>query len=322
MTRSHSEVRVVVCDHVFADLEIERRAVAGLGAELVVAESADEDALVAAAEHADALLVCYAKIGSRVVEAAARGGCKVIARYGIGVDNVDIAAATKAGIRVTNVPDYCIDEVADHTMALLLASARQLVPAAESVRADAWEMPRDGVHRIAGRQLALLGVGRIGSRVSSRARAFGLHVVGYDPFLATGAGDLDARVSTLDEAVAHADFVSLHMPLNDETKHVVDDRLIGEMRRSPVLINTSRGGLIDSAAALRGLESGALSGLALDVTEEEPLPLQSPLRRHPKVIVTPHMGFYSIESEQELQRRAVDEVVRALRGEPAVSRVN
>jgi len=319
--RAGADLRVVVSDHVFDDLELERGLLEPLGVELVLAPSADEDTLVELAEGADAMLVCYAPVGARVVEAAARGGCRILARYGIGVDNIDVEAATRAGIRVTNVPDYCLDEVADHTMALLLGAARQLVSASRAVAEGRWAVPHGRVHRLQGRRLALLGVGRIGGRVVERARSFGLEVVGYDPFLARRVESLTPTGSA-EEAVEDADYVSLHMPLTEETRHIVGDRLIDAMRRAPVILNTSRGGLVDLAAAGRALERGALSGLALDVTETEPLPPDSPLRTDPRVIVTPHMAFYSVESTRELQRRAAEEVVRALRGEPARSALN
>jgi D-3-phosphoglycerate dehydrogenase len=314
-------VRVVVTDHVFADLDIERAAISELGGELELAPAADEDTLVDAAGRADALLVCYAPIGARVIEAAAGNGCKVIARYGIGVDNIDVATASRAGIRVTNVPDYCLEEVADHTLALILLCARHLLTGIDSVRSGGWEVPHGSVHRIAGRRLALLGVGRIGRGVLARALPFGLDVVGYDPFLRDELPGL-RRVDTAEEAVAEADFVSLHAPLTDETYHIIGEPLLAAMRRTPVVVNTSRGPLVDSAAALRALDAGVLSALALDVTEEEPLPAESPLRSHPSVVITPHMAFYSLEAERILQRRAVDEVVRALQGKPAVSAIN
>jgi D-3-phosphoglycerate dehydrogenase / 2-oxoglutarate reductase len=314
-------VRVIVTDHVFADLDLERAAIEELGGELELAPAADEETLVEAAARADALLVCFAPVGPRVIEAAARNGCKVISRYGIGVDNIDVAAATRAGIRVTNVPDYCIEEVADHTIALILLSARQLLAGIDSVRSGGWEMPHGRVHRVAGQRLALLGVGRIGARVLERAMPLGLDVVGYDPFLRADLPGLQ-RTASAEEAVADADFISLHAPLTPETRHIVGESLISTMRRAPYVVNTSRGGLVDAQAALRALDAGTLSGLALDVTEDEPLPANSPLRSHPKVIVTPHMAFYSVEAERVLQRRAVDEVVRALQGRPAVSAVN
>lgn len=314
-------MQVVVSDHVFDDVEIERSLIEPLGATLTVAPSSDEDTLAGLAEHADALLVCFAPITARIIEAAANANCKIIARYGIGVDNVDVAAATAAGIRVTNVPDYCLDEVADHTLALLLCFARQVDLASREVRAGGWQVPLGRVRRLRGRRLALIGVGRIGTRVIERALAFGFEVVGFDPFLREAVPGL-TQVDSVEEAVRDADFISLHAPLTDDTRHVVGKRLIESMTRAPVVVNTSRGGLIDLDAALRGLETGRLSGLGLDVTEVEPLPLDSPLRSDPRVVVTPHMAFYSVEATQDLQRRAAEEVVRALEGQPARSPVN
>lgn len=313
--------RVVVTDHVFGGLEIERETLEPLAAEVVLADSSDEATLVDLASTADAMLVCFASVGAPVVRAAGEHGCAVIARYGIGVDNIDIPTATELGIRVTNVPDYCLDEVADHTMALLLGAARQLVPAALGVREGGWTIPHGNVHRIRGRRLALLGVGRIGSRVVERALPLGLEVVGYDPFLTEPVAGL-TQVESAAEAVREADFVSLHAPLTDETHHLIGPDLIAEMSRAPVVINTSRGPLVDPDAVVAALAAGSLSGVALDVTEEEPLPDGHPLRDHPQAIVTPHMAFYSVEAERELQERAADEVARALRGEPARSPVN
>ncbi|HZO06368.1 MAG TPA: C-terminal binding protein [Solirubrobacterales bacterium] len=313
--------RVVITDHVFGGLDIERETLEPLGAEVVLAASSDEDTLVDLASTADAMLVCFAAVGAPVVRAAGENGCAVIARYGIGVDNIDIPTATELGIRVTNVPDYCLDEVADHTLALLLCAARQLVPANLGVREGDWTIPHGNVHRLRGRRLALLGVGRIGSRVVERALPLGLEVVGYDPFLTEPIPGL-IQVGSAAEAVREADFVSLHAPLTDETHHLIGPELIAEMERAPVVINTSRGPLVDPDAVVAALAAGTLSGVALDVTEVEPLPDEHPLRTHPQAVVTPHMAFYSVEAERELQERAADEVARALRGEPARSPVN
>jgi D-3-phosphoglycerate dehydrogenase / 2-oxoglutarate reductase len=311
-------VKVLVTDHVFSDLEAERAALAALDCRLEVAPDAEPETLAELAADADAIMVCFAQIDRALIEAAP--GCKIVARYGIGTDNVDVEAATRAGIQVTNVPDYCLDEVADHAMALLLASARGVVAAARGVREGEWTVPQEGIHRLAGRRLALVGVGRIGRRVADRARAFGYDVVGYDPFVDDWSGITPA--DSVEGAVSGADAVSLHAPLTDETRHVVDDALIDAMERRPVLVNTSRGGLVDLGAATRALEDGRLSGVALDVTDPEPLPADHPLRTHPRAIVTPHMSFYSAEAQADLQRRAVDEVVRALTGEPPRSPVN
>lgn len=316
--------RVVVTDHPFPSLDIERRALAELDVELELAASTDEETLVRLAGGADALLVCYATLTPAVVAAAGAAGCRVIARYGIGVDNVPVADATRAGIVVTNVPDYCLDEVADHTVALLLAMSRGIVAGAAEVSRGAWlpSLPELRIRRLAGRRLALLGLGRIGRRVAERGRALGLEVVAYDPFLATWDVPGVGRADTLDEAVAEADFISLHVPLTAESRHVIGDSTIGLMRRAPVVVNTSRGGLVDTDAVLRALDDGRLGGVALDVTDPEPLPADHPLRTHPRAIVTPHMAYYSVEAQDELQRRAAEEVARALSGEPPRCPVN
>ena len=314
--------RVVVTDHVFANLEIEQSVLAPLQAELELAPATDEATLVELARGADALLVCYAPVPRAVVEAAAEGGVRVISRYGVGYDNVDVEAASEHGILVTNVPDYCLDEVADHTMALLLAAARGIVGAAVAVRDGGWSVPQQGIHSLRGRQLTLVGIGRIGARVAERALPFGLRVVAYDPFVDEAPVPGIELASSLAEALADADFVSLHAPMTPENHHLVDETTIGLMGRAPVLINTSRGGLADLEAVTAALADGRLSGVALDVTEVEPLPEDHPLRVHPRALVTPHMAFYSAEAQAELQRRAADEVARALRGEPARSPVN
>ncbi len=306
---------VLITDHVFADLDRTLDAIRAAGGEPFLAESVDEASLVDAARDIEALLVCYATITGSVVDAASTGGCRVISRSGIGTDNIDIAAADQHGIPVTNVPDYCLDEVADHTVGLLLSLGRNIVAAAASTREGGWSMPDGTVRRLGEQVLAVIGAGGIGRRVIDRARGFGLEIVCFDPLVDDLAPEV-RRAASLEEAVSHADFVSLHVPLTDETHHMVDEGLISAMTRAPILINTSRGPLIDNEAALAALESGALSGLALDVTDPEPLPSDHPLRRHPRAVLTPHMGFYSIEAQRELQDRATAEVVRALNGEP------
>jgi len=314
-------VKVLVTDHVFEDLERERSILEPLGCELVLAPGTAEADLIEAVRAAGAMLVCYAKVTAPVVEAAAEAGCRVISRYGIGYDNIDVEAATANGILVTYVPDYCIDEVADHAMALLLSLARGVHPAATAVRAGEWAVPHGSVHRLRGSRLALIGVGAIGRSVLERARAFGIEVVGFDPYLEDW--DLDAeRAETVADAVAEADFVSLHAPLTDETRHVIGAESIAQMRRAPIVVNTARGPLVDMDAAAEALADGRLGGVALDVTETEPPPADHPLRSHPRAVLTPHMGFYSVEAQADLQRRAAEEVARALRGEPPGRPVN
>lgn len=306
--------RVLITDHVFPGLEVEHEVLDPLGADIVLAPSADEETLVELAGDADALMVCFAKVTTPVVEAAAANGCGIIARYGIGYDNVDVETATRHGMAVTYVPDYCLDEVADHTMALLLAAARGLVPAVREVAQDGWKIGHEGIHRMSGRTLALIGLGGIGSRVAARARAFGLRVVAYDPYLASAPEGVEAT-GTMTEALAQADFVSLHAPATAANHHLIDADAIAAMERAPVLINTARGALVDLDAVVGALDQGRLAGAALDVTDPEPLPEGHPLRTHPRAVITPHMAFHSEEATDELQRRTATEVRRALTGE-------
>ena len=314
MADSGGALRVVVTDHVFAGLDIEHEILGSLGAEVVLAPDADEETLVGlCAQRTDALLVCFAPVGPPVVEAAAAAGCRIISRYGIGVDNIAIDTASRHGIVVTRVPDYCLDEVADHALALLLSAARGVSAGQHVVRDGGWKVPRD-VSRLRGQRLALIGVGQIGARLAQRAAPIGLRVVGYDPFLSQWPEGVE-RAETLEDALAEADMVSLHAPLTDDNRGLIGERAIAAMGRRPILVNTARGGLVDLEAATAALDDGRLSALALDVVDPEPLPADHPLRDHPRAIITPHMAFYSVQAEQELQRRAATEVARAFRGE-------
>lgn len=314
-------MKALVTDHVFADLETERAILEPLDCELVLADATGERDLLEAVEDIDAMLVCYASVTAPVIAAAADAGCRIISRYGIGYDNIDVDAATERGVLVTYVPDYCLEEVADHAMALLLSLARSVHHAALTVRDGGWAVPHGTVHRLRGRRLAVIGLGGIGRLVLERAMAFGIELVGFDPYVERW--DFDAeRADSFEEAVAEADFISLHVPLTDETRHLVDAESIAAMRRAPIVVNTARGALVDMHAAAEALESGRLGGVALDVTEVEPPPRDHPLRSHPRAVLTPHMGFYSVEAQHELQRRAAEEVARALRREPPSRPVN
>lgn len=313
--------RVLITDQVFGGTTIERRVLEPLGVDVIEAPSTDEATLARLASGVAGLLVCYAKITDAVLEAAAPT-CKVVSRYGIGYDNIPVATATRLGMVVTNVPDYCLDEVADHTMALLLAMARRVAQMDRDVRTGTWKVPNSGIHRLAGRRLALIGVGRIGRRVAVRAQAFELEVVAYDPFVQTWDLSGVTRVDSVEEAVADADFVSLHAPLTAENHHLIGPATIAQMRRTPVIVNTSRGGLVDLQAVTEALRDGRLSGVALDVTEPEPLPTDHPLRTHPLALVTPHASFYSAEAQDDLQLRVAEEIARSLQGEPPRSPVN
>jgi D-3-phosphoglycerate dehydrogenase len=312
--------KVLVTDADLASLEIAQDVLSPLGAELRLASATDEQTLAVEASDAVAIMVDRARITEMVIASAAKGGCRAVVRYGIGYDNVDIEAAERHGMPVANVPDYCLDEVADHTIALLLSHARRILEACDAVRQGRWEVPKGQIPRLAGRCLGLVGMGRIGRRVAARALAFGLEVVAYDPISPVDLPGV-TQVTSVHELFETADYISLHAALTDSTRHMIDAQALGAMRRKPLLINTSRGGLVDIDAVMAALDSGALSGVALDVFEEEPLVVDHPLRSHTKAILTPHMAYYSNESEPELAKRVSEEVARALRGEPMLNAV-
>lgn len=305
---------VAVSDSVFPNLNPARGVLSRIGAELLLAEASTPQAIMQVARDADALLVTYAKVTAEMIGQMTR--CRIIARFGIGVDNVDIAAATNASIVVTRVPDYCIDEVSDHTMALLLALARKIPFANSRAHAGRWEMPAVvPIHRLQGSVLGLVGFGRIPQLVAPKAKAFGLKVIGYDPFVSEETMKR-AGVEKVDfcELVKVSDHISIHTPLVPETNHLFNADVFRRMKPTAHLINTARGAIVDEEALARALDQGHLAGAALDVLSQEP-PSTSPLFGRDSVILTPHMSFYSAESLVELQSKAAEEVVHVLTGE-------
>ena len=313
--------RVLLTDNIFASLDELHRGLEPVGLQLEVAPASDEETLTELARSAVAMVVVYAKISERIIASAASGGCRVISRCGIGYDNIDVGAANRHRVQVTYVPDYCIEEVADYTIALLLAFERGLVAGTLTMRAGGWGFDRR-VHRIQGRRLALIGLGRIGRRVAARALAFGLGVTAYDPYVRDWNLDGITRAETLAEALADADYVSLHAPLSPENHHLINEDVLRLMKNQPVLINTARGGLVDLDALTVALDKGTLSGAALDVFEVEPLDSDHPLRSNPRALLTPHMAYFSEQAEVELKTRAIEEVIRAVGGEPPRCPVN
>ena len=313
---------VAITDYVFPSLEPERKVLESLGVELRPAQSKSEEEIIALAQNADAVLNCYAKMTARVIEKLDR--CKIIARYGIGVDNVDLAAASKAKILVTNVPDYCVDEVSDHALALLLALARRIATAHGAVTAGAWDVvSHTGIRRLRGQTLGLLGFGKIAKALASKVQPLGMKVLVYDPYLdAELISRHGAEAVSLDRLLAEANAISIHVPLSSETRNIIGERELALMKSAAFLINTSRGGIVDEQALASALKEGQLGGAALDVLNVEPPPEDHPLREAPNLILTPHLAFYSRESVVELQTKAAEEVARALKGEPPRSPIN
>jgi D-3-phosphoglycerate dehydrogenase len=313
---------VAVTDYVFPSLEPEQTVLASLGVELRPGQCKSEEEIIALTKGAHAVLTCYAKMTARVIEKLDR--CKIIARYGIGVDNVDLAAASKARILVTNVPDYCVDEVSDHALALILALARQIVVADRAVKAGVWNIvPHAGILRLRGRTLGLLGFGKIARVLASKVQPLGMEVLAYDPYVDSELIERHgAEAADLDRLLAEADVISVHVPLSRETRNLIGQRELARMKPTSFLINTSRGGIVDEQALAVALKEGRLGGAALDVLSDEPPPPDHPLRQSPNMILTPHLAFYSRESVIELQTKAAEEVARALKGEPPRCPVN
>jgi len=312
---------VAVADSVFPNLDTAREILGSIGADLQLASQATPEAILKVAVPADALLVTYAKITADMIQQMTR--CRIISRFGIGVDNVDLEAATAAGIVVTKVPDYCIDEVSDHAMALLLALVRKIPASNAQVHAGRWEMKAVvPIHRLKGRILGLVGFGRIPRLLAPKAKAFGLRVIVHDPLV---QADVIAREHVdqvdFDELLAQSDYVSIHTPLVPETRNLFNGDAFGRMKPGAYLINTARGPIVDEQALARALDAGQLAGAALDVMPQEP-PAGSPLLGRENVIITPHTSFYSEESLLELQRKAAQEVADVLTGKPAKNPVN
>jgi D-3-phosphoglycerate dehydrogenase len=295
--------------------------VSRIGADLQLASENTPEAILRVAAGADALLVTYARITAEMIRQLER--CRIISRFGIGVDNVDIEAATRAGIVVTKVPDYCIDEVSDHTMALLLAAVRKIPLSNSQVHTGTWKMPAVvPIHRLRGSVLGLVGFGRIPQLVAPKANAFGLRVIAHDPFIpAEVFARADVESVSFDQLLTMSDYVSVHSPLTPETKGLFNADAFRRMKPSAYLVNTARGPIIDEAALAAALDAKQITGAALDVMTQEP-PGSSPLFGRDNVIVTPHTSFYSEESLVELQTKAAEEVVAVLSGKPPRNPVN
>lgn len=315
------EAKVVVTDYVWESLDVERNILAGLASLVPMQTKKPEDFLAQAAD-CDALLNTYA--GPITTEVIAKmPKCRIIARYGIGVDTIDLDAATAAGIIVTNNPSYCIEEVAEDAMALLLASARKVALFDRMVRAGRWEVtPGKPIFRVAGSTLGLLGFGNIARQVAIRAAAFGMRVLFSDPFIEQGQFDAPGTKVEFDEMLRESDFVSLHPPLTPKTRQMMNDAAFAQMKKTAYLINCSRGPVVDTEALVRALDAKTIAGCALDTTDPEPLPNPHPLRDRENVIINPHAAWYSEKAMAGLQAGAPNEVRRVLSGEWPLNVVN
>jgi D-3-phosphoglycerate dehydrogenase len=312
---------VVVTDHL-SDAGQERPVLESV-AEVRLLQTNEEADVARRGSDADVLLV-YHNIKLTEIALDALPRVKAVIRCGVGYDNVDLEAAGKRGIVVCNVPDYGTEEVADHALMLLLALARRLLPADRAIREGNWDITRVfGAPRLRGRTLGIVGCGRIGTALTLRAKALGLGVVFYDPYLPDGIDKALGveRVYTLEELLPRAEFLSLHCPLTKQTRHILNSRTLAQLPRGAYVINTARGPCVDADALLAALDSGQVGFAALDVFEREPL-ADERLRRHPRMILTPHSAFYSVEGFQEMRVKGAEEARRVLLGEAVRNPVN
>ena len=314
--------RILITDIAWPDLEIEKEVLAAVDGEVMLAGDGTPDEIIALAPQADAILTCWKDVPAEALDIAPN--CQMVSRYGIGLDNIPIGRATELGMLVTNVPDFCLEEVSDHVMALLLATARQLFPLARTPERSGWtrETPRP-IPRVKGQTLGLIGFGNIARALVPKALGFGLRVIAYTPRLRPQDAPQGVEVTNdLSEMLAASDYVSIHCPLTEETAHLIDDAALAQMKSDALLINTSRGGVIDEEALTRALREGRIGGAALDVTDPEPPSADNPLLTLENVIVTPHAAFYSVAATAELARKAAENVVTVLRGEVPKTVVN
>ena len=310
--------------HPFPSLDPDRRILGEAGIEFRVRMCESEDEVIDFARGADILMVITQnKITRRILETLTH--CKAIIRHGIGLDSIDLDAATELGVLVVNNTSYCIEEVSDMAMAFILAATRRIPRLDRAFRAGIWDyaMMRRGF-RLRECTLGLLGFGRIGRRAAQKAAGFGMRILAYDPYVSPDdAAELGVTLVSLDTLLAEADFVSIHSPLTPETFHMVGERELRMMKPTAFLINTSRGGIVDTTVLVRALEEKWITGAALDAHEEpEPVPAHHPIVGLENVILTPHIAWYSEQAMAELQEGCAHEAVRVLRGEMPLSLAN
>jgi D-3-phosphoglycerate dehydrogenase len=311
--------RVLITDYAWPDLDIERSLLAEHDIELVVAEQKDVASLARLAADCDAIMTNWAKTPAEVIGAAKN--CRIVARLGIGIDNIDVAYCTEKGIPVTNCPDYCLIEVAEHALALIFALGRKVAFYHHEAKQGRYDLRAGAVlRRMEGQTLGIVGLGNIGAVLARKALA-----VGFKVLASTRSGKSrlpDVPIVPLDELLAQSDYVSLNLPATEQTRKSFGAAQFAKMKPTAYLINTARGALIDEDALFAALEQGQLAGAALDVQDPEPPDLNRPLFRHERVIVTPHAAFVSEESLADLRRRVAQQVIDRLEGRTPENIVN
>ncbi len=314
--------KTLITDYAWHSIEPERQVLAEIGAELIAAETGDEAELLTLAPTMDGILTCWKPLREPVIAAATK--CQIIGRCGIGLDNIDVEVATEHGIVVTNVPAYCVDEVSDHAMGLLLACARKIPRFNRAVRDGVWDQNiGPAMHRIRGKTLGIIGFGRIGQAIIPKAKAFGLTInvcsPRTDPERIRQHG---AQKVSFQELLTRSDFITIHAPLTTETEHLFSVAEFRAMKPTAFLINTARGGIVDTTALTEALRNGDIAGAGLDVLETEPPESDTELLTLENVVVTPHVAFISEESILDLEVTAARCVAQVLTGQLPESIVN
>jgi len=309
MSENRPKVVITDCDH--PSVEIEKEILSEIYPELILAHCNTEDEVIKAAQDAEGIINQYAPITRRVIESLKE--CKVIARYGVGVDNIDIEAATEYGIIIANVPDYCVDEVSTHAMALILACARGITLLDGKISEKMWDFTlAKPLFRTKGKTLGLFGLGKIARAVARKASGFGFKIIAYDPYVSKV--DDGIELVELSKLLSNSDFISIHSPLTDETRHLFGENKLRNMKKTAYLINTSRGPIVDEEALYKVLKKRWIAGAALDVMEKEPPDWENLLPKLDNLIITPHISFYSEESYAELKTKTAKAVLSVLKG--------
>ena len=316
-------MHVAITDFSFPSLEVEESILKPHGFQIVSGQCKTPETLIPLVSDADAVITQFAPIKSDIIAAMTKA--RVIVRYGIGVDNVDLTAAREKGIPVCNVPDYCIDEVADHTLAFILGATRQIVPNTLHIRGGKWGLPipLENMRTLRDLTVGIVGFGRIGREVASRLAPFKCRRVVFDPIASPdsikAAGCEPADLNSL---IEQSDVLTLHCPSTDQTRRMLNTASIARMKRGSILINLARGDLIETSALVSALQSGQISVAALDVCDPEPIPADSPLRQLENVIVASHIASASVKAVRKLRETAANIAAMALRGEKLPNIVN
>ena len=316
-------IKVVVTDQTWGNIDIERQVLAPYGVDLVDAQCSNVEEIVAAVCKADYIITQYGALSAEVIPTLER--CRVISRYGIGVDNIDLVATRKAGIPVCNVPDYCIDEVADHALALILALTRNVVVATSLVRDGEWRWPGplDDIMVLKELSIGLVGFGRIGRAVAERLVPFKCRIIAADPVVSPDAMVMaGVQPTSLTNLLSESDVVSIHCPSNDSTRGMINAEKLAMMKPGALFVNVSRGDIVVTNDLITTLEQGHLRGAAVDVTDPEPLPPGHPLSQLDNVVITSHFAACSATSMDELRRRTAGSIALAIQGKPLLSSVN